>query len=233
MELDLTEASVAQLADFYYSSEKTLLRANMVMSQDGHFVDEFGSSRGLSSQLDLKVLLTLRALSDAVLVGGKTVRTENYQTPRLRGEYTLLNSVAPKLVVLSKSLDFDLASRLFANSDNPPIFITEESKSDSWQSNYLRLKTAAEIVPLPVPLNLSNVLDYLHSNGLRQILSEGGPEVLEQLIGEDLVNELDITISPTKMGGPAEQTKVHHAIANWPNRVSAKLGSHRVFRIKR
>ncbi len=64
MELDLTDASVAELANFYFTTAKRHLRANMVMSQDGHFIDEHGSSRGLSSPLDLKALLTLRAISD-------------------------------------------------------------------------------------------------------------------------------------------------------------------------
>ncbi len=233
MELDLTDASVAELANFYSTTAKHHLRANMVMSQDSHFLDEHGSSRGLSSPLDLKVLLTLRAISDAVLVGANTVRKEDYQTPRLKGEYQDLNKVSPKLVVLSKSLDFDLGSRLFANRDNPPIFITEQNETENWSQNRLRLTSISAVIALPSPLNLHTVVTYLHKTGLFRIVSEGGPEVLEQLITEDLVDELDITISPRIIGYPASKTAVHSAIENWPNRVTAKLGSHRVLRIKR
>ena len=233
MELDLTDASVAELANFYSTTAKHHLRANMVMSQDGHFFDEHGSSRGLSSPLDLKVLLTLRAISDAVLVGANTVRKEDYQTPRLKGEYQDLNKVSPKLVVLSKSLDFDLGSRLFANRDNPPIFITEQNETENWSQNRLRLTSVSEVIALPGPLNVHSVVTHLHKTGLSKIVSEGGPDVLEQLIKEDLVDELDITISPRIIGYPASKTAVHNAIENWPNRVAAKLGSHRVLRIKR
>jgi riboflavin biosynthesis pyrimidine reductase len=99
MQLDLTRSSVKDIASFYSPYPDTYLRANMVMSSDGHFVDEFGSPKQFSSDLDLKVLLTLRAISDCVLVGGKTVRSDNYRPPVLAGEFKDLSSRDRKSVV--------------------------------------------------------------------------------------------------------------------------------------
>lgn len=232
MERDLTNATVEQIADFYSLDEPVWLRANMVISADGHFVDANGSSRGLSGPLDLKVLLTLRAISDAVLVGASTVRIENYQTPRLVGDFNNLNNKPARLVILSKSLDFDLSSRLFMNQENQPIMVTQESPDQRWLANLDRLSSMAQIVVMPDLLSMKAVISHLNKIGLHKIVSEGGPQVLSELLAENLVDELDITKSPIFVGHQAKRTNIHDAIDNWPNRLGAKLGSHHLWRIK-
>ncbi len=47
----------------------------------------------------------------------------------------------------------------------------------------------------PAPL-----LAELERRGLRRIVCEGGPSLLEPLVGADLLDEADITISPTFAG---------------------------------
>lgn len=205
----------------------------MVISADGHFEDTTGSSRGLSSPLDLKVLLTLRALSDAILVGATTIRKENYQTPKLRGEFTQLNTVAPKLVILSRTLEFDLTTRLFTNPENKPIFVSSPQDDTYWQLNYQQLSKLANVILVDKYFSLTEVVTHLRNLGMQKITSEGGLKTLVELMQEDLVDELDITMSPISLGHPAARTVVHDAINTWPNRVSAKIGQHRIWRIKR
>ena len=60
-----------------------LVRANIVQGGSGQFVDESGSSRGISNALDLERLLALRALSDVVVTDGETARKEQYRVPRV------------------------------------------------------------------------------------------------------------------------------------------------------
>ena len=43
----------------------------------------------------------------------------------------------------------------------------------------------------------------LRRRGLRRILCEGGPTLLEELIARDLVDEMCLTISPTLAAAPA------------------------------
>lgn len=236
MELDLTDATVAQIASFY-QSPRCWLRANMVISKDGNFTDLFGSTKSLTSALDLKVLLTLRAISDAVFVGGQTVRIDNYRPPLLAGEFLELNNKSPKLIVMSRSLNFDLNTRLFSRIENSPIFITEEvHESDSnypcWRENREKLNGLSEVIVFPAPINLIKVLEYLRKLGLNKIVCEGGPELIIQLLDLNLVDELDITQSPIDIGALVRKSTIHNAIDKWPNRVSAKLGTHQIFRIK-
>jgi riboflavin biosynthesis pyrimidine reductase len=58
------------------------VRANLVQGRAAIFVDENGSSRGLSNPFDLERLLALRQLSDVVVTDGETARLEKYTVPR-------------------------------------------------------------------------------------------------------------------------------------------------------
>lgn len=58
------------------------VRANLVQGPGGVFVDEVGSSRGISNRLDLDRLLALRELCDVLVTDGETARLENYRVPK-------------------------------------------------------------------------------------------------------------------------------------------------------
>lgn len=57
------------------------VRLNMIVGANGEFVDVNGSSRGLSNELDRKLIGHLRRRSDVVVTGGNTARTEQYRVP--------------------------------------------------------------------------------------------------------------------------------------------------------
>jgi riboflavin biosynthesis pyrimidine reductase len=63
--------------DFY--QPKAGIVANFVVSSDGKWQDERGSSRGISNELDRELLVHLRGHYRAVLVGGNTARRESYK----------------------------------------------------------------------------------------------------------------------------------------------------------
>lgn len=57
------------------------VRANLVQDNLGSFVDETGSSRGISNGQDLALLKHLRSLADVVVTDGETARLEKYKVP--------------------------------------------------------------------------------------------------------------------------------------------------------
>lgn len=57
------------------------VRLNMVVSGNSGFIDETGSSRGISNELDRKLIGHLRRRSDVVVTGGNTARVEQYRVP--------------------------------------------------------------------------------------------------------------------------------------------------------
>jgi riboflavin biosynthesis pyrimidine reductase len=68
------------LDDVYLAAPR--VRANLVQGGAGEFVDETGSSRGISNAVDLERLLQLRELCDVVVTDGETARRELYRVPR-------------------------------------------------------------------------------------------------------------------------------------------------------
>lgn len=57
------------------------VRLNMVVDSVGSFVDSSGSSRGISNDLDRKLIGHLRRQSDVIVTGGNTARVEQYRVP--------------------------------------------------------------------------------------------------------------------------------------------------------
>jgi len=200
--LDLKLASLPEIAAHYATDQQAWVRANMIVSQDGHFVGASDSSRDLTSESDLKLLLLLRALSDVVLVGANTARLENYRQPKARAEYGFLERKPPRLAVISSSLDFALTSPLFTGGMESTIIINVGSVAPSTE-----LSEIAQIVYVPAnegtdSLNFATrLISQLAELGLKKVTCEGGPSLLAQLLKAEVVDEYDLAISPVVVGG--------------------------------
>ena len=196
--MDLQLASLPEIAAYYDSAQEHWVRANMIISQDKHFVGPSDSSRDLTSESDLKLLLLLRALSDVVLVGANTARMENYRQPKTREEFTFLNRKPPRLAVVSSSLDFVLSAPLFHGGQEKTIVINVGGKTPS-----AALKEIAEVIDVPSASSsfVPDLIAALSELSLRKITCEGGPSLLTQLLEADAVDEYDLTVSPVTVGG--------------------------------
>ena len=182
------------------------LRANMITTVDGAAADARGTSRGLSGPADRRLLVTLRGLSDVILVGAATARGEAYKRSRPRPEIVRWRtahglSPAPRLAIVSSSLDFDYRSELFQADDGPvPIVVTTAD------APVLRLATVRELVDVIEAgvgtVDLGAAVAALAERGLMRILCEGGPTLLGQLVDAGLVDELCVTVSPVLAARP-------------------------------
>ena len=197
--LDLQLASLAEIATHYESKEQNWVRANMIISQDGHFVGPSDSSRDLANEADLKLLLLLRALSDAVLVGANTARVESYRQPKQRPEFEFLNRPAPRLVIVSASLDFDLTSNLFHGGAYRTLVVNAGDNVPSQE-----LLDSADVVSVKNDQDFATTLiTTLKTLDLPKVTCEGGPSLLAQLLKAQVVDEYDLTVSPVIVGGTA------------------------------
>src|SRR5213082_3504845 len=109
-----------ELRTAYAVDAERHVRANFVASADGSVSLE-GKSGTLGNAADREVFQLLRALSDVVLVGAGTARVENY------GGAREVDGRIPPIAVVSRSLDFDPAARLFTDTQVRPIILTCES----------------------------------------------------------------------------------------------------------
>jgi riboflavin-specific deaminase-like protein len=189
------------------------LRVNFVTSVDGAVTADDGFSAGISDEADKRVFGLLRMTCDALMVGAGTLRHEGYGAMRLgerredwRVEHGLPEN--PLLVIVSRSLDLDPASSVFTEAPVRPMIVTSASSPPGRRT---ALAEVAHVLALgDDEVDLRGGLDVLRNLGFNQILCEGGPQLLGALTAADLVDELDLTVSPLLVGpGPGRITAGH------------------------
>jgi riboflavin-specific deaminase-like protein len=176
---------------------------NMVASVDGATAVE-GRSSGLGDDDDLAMFKALRAVPDVILVGAGTARAEDYGPVRL-DEQRLERRRAhgkeglPRLAVVTGRLDLDPEARLFSDSENPTLVITGPEAD---QERRRALAEVAEVVVLE-ELSVEGVVEHLGKSEV--ILCEGGPGLNSQLAAARLIDEVNLTVAPTMVGGVSKR----------------------------
>ena len=183
---------------------------NMIATLDGRAAAE-GSTRGLGGPADLEMLLELRVLADAVMVGSGTLRAEGYgqlmRRPERRARRLAAGLVAdPPAVLISRDLDLPWTAPLFAAAGQPVLIYTRAGETTPPDT-----AAAVEVVALEA-LQARAVLADLRRRGIAVLLCEGGPTLNAWLLADNAVDELFLTLTsvltgddrePTILGGPA------------------------------
>ena len=174
------------------------LRANFVASVDG--AAALGGRVGaLTGPADQRLLVLLRSLCDVLLVGAGTVRAEGYGPVRAVPALADVRRAAgqqpaPRLAVLTRTIELDLGSSAFTEAAERPIIVTTAT------ADLGRVHAAEAVADVLVAgertVDLRLARRLLVEQGMPRILSEGGPRVLAELYAADLVDELDLAISP-------------------------------------
>jgi riboflavin biosynthesis pyrimidine reductase len=157
--------------------ERPWLGVCMVASIDGSTVID-ANSRALSSKTDQEVLLTLRDIADVLIVGAATVRIEGYGPPRKKGQ---------RVGVVSRRGNVDATSQLFTSG-----------------AGFLILPVDAP--PTPIDSVRAGVGEVDFAGALAQIdadfvQAEGGALLNGALSAADVIDEMNLTISPQLAGG--------------------------------
>lgn len=151
----------------------------MVMSVDGSTVVD-GKSRALSGPADLDVLVGLRSLADVIVVGAGTIRQEEYATPSKPGQ---------TIGVVTRTGKLDLETDLF-RSGAGFLILPEETPVSNPAVRCVRAgKGSVDLVA--AMKQLSGTFVQL----------EGGATLNASMFAADLVDEINITISPLVVGG--------------------------------
>jgi riboflavin biosynthesis pyrimidine reductase len=187
--------------------------ANFVGSIDGIVAIEQGkaASGGIISgrnPADRFVMGLLRAFADAVLVGAGTVRAEGGRAlwtsefifPDAAGAFRELRErlgrdVSPRLVIVTSSGDLDPADRALQAG---ALVLTTRAAAASLQG---KLPGATEVRAIAdAHIEPKEILDVMRAEGLRTILTEGGPRLFGQLVQVNHVDQLFLTVSPSLVG---------------------------------
>jgi riboflavin biosynthesis pyrimidine reductase len=193
----------AGLVEAYRPPAGRSLRMNFVVSLDGAVTVD-GRSGGLGSPGDQRIFDLLRALADAVLVGHGTAAAEGYRpikadsrVGRLRA--SLGRPATAPIAVVSRRASLDPRTRLVTNAVSPTFLITCES-ADADRRAALAAAGAVVLVCGEDDVDLRLALDRLAELGHEQVLSEGGPALLRAALAAGVVDELDLSISPSLVG---------------------------------
>ncbi|MDJ0380267.1 pyrimidine reductase family protein [Streptomyces sp. G-G2] len=205
--------SLDELADAYaypsLAGGAHWLRANMVSSLDGAGQHD-GRSQPLSSETDMRIFGTLRALADVVVVGAETVRQEGYRPARAREEFAARRAAAgqgpaPVIAVVTASLDLDFSLPLFTAPLVPTLVLTGAAA----RADGVAAATAAgaEVVFAGegAGVDPARAVRALAERGLRRQLTEGGPRLLGQFVAAGVLDELCLTLSPLLAAGDAQR----------------------------
>jgi riboflavin biosynthesis pyrimidine reductase len=182
-------------------ADRPFVFVNMIESVDAR-AQVNGRAAELGEDADLEMLLELRTLADAVLIGPGTVRAEGYarlvgSEERRAYRVSLGLPEDPAAVLLSRNLDIPWHAGLFEAPEQPVLVYTGAGAEGEVPD------TAApvELVRLDDPTPEVMLAD-LRRRGIAALLCEGGPTLNSALLEARVVDELFLTIAPVITGDP-------------------------------
>ena len=187
--------------------DRPWLRMNVISSIDGAATRD-GRSGGLGDDADRRLFDLLRWEADAVLVGAGTARTEGYGAMRLSAravDWRVARALSPqpRLVLVSRRLDLDPGSPLFADAPVRPLICTVPGAPAERRE---RLAAVADVIVTGgAGVDPLSVRRELLARGIRHVHAEGGPSVFASFLDAGAVDALHLTLAPMLQNGAARR----------------------------
>ncbi|MEV0058324.1 dihydrofolate reductase family protein [Nocardia sp. NPDC050718] len=177
---------------------------SVAASLDGYIDDASAQRLLLSNSADFDRVDQIRAESDAILIGARTLRTDN---PRL-----LVNSAVrradrvtagkpeyPVKITVTASGELDPELRFWHTGGDKLVYTTDTGAARLGD----RLAGLADVVALGRELALAALLDDLGARGIGRLMVEGGTGMHTGFLAADLADEIRLAIAPILVGDPA------------------------------
>jgi len=182
----------------WISEKKPFVLLKMAMTLDGKIATKEGQSQWITGADARGRVQHLRQWSDAIVVGGETVRRDK---PSLTVRNVDDWPCQPKRVVVSRSLSVDDAVELMAEGNEPMVFAP--SNNSEWDEMLLELG----------------------SQDVMGVLIEGGGELAASALEAGVVDKVEFHIAPKILGGRGSRTVIG---GTNPSNLSEALGLERV-----
>lgn len=168
------------------------------MSADGYIDDSTSRRLILSDAADLDRVDAIRAGSDAILVGARTVRQDDpalrvRSAARREGRLRRGLPASPVRVTLTAGGGLDPAARFFAADGIDKLVYAPGAVAGRLRE---RLGPAATVIGGGDPLSLAGMLADLAGRGIGRLMVEGGATVLGQFLAAGLADEFQLAIAP-------------------------------------
>ena len=209
---------------------------NMAMTADGKTASPDGRIASFGSRRDLNHLYELRATSDAVMTGARTLNSHpvtlgsgGTRFVRLRQRAGLREQSLRILVSGAGSLSPN--AEIFRAPGAPILLITTQTCSKTWLDQMVPQVSA-------VWQAAGNTIDWLpclawmrERWGIQRLLCEGGAALTGSLFQANLVDELHLTLCPKLLGGRDSAT-IADSPARTPMTQARSLKLHQIRRYK-
>jgi riboflavin biosynthesis pyrimidine reductase len=187
------------------AAEQIWVRANFISTLDGAAAGDDGRSGSINTGTDRDVFGLLRSLSDVILVGAGTARTEGYRRATIRAPWLDLRQGRPPhptMAVVSRSCDVPPGLSQ-ARKDSGEIVLITCARAGAEVIEIARSTLGEDhvIVEGDASVDLTGAINALAVRGLRRVLCEGGPHLMRDLTASGHLDELCLTIAPTLVAG--------------------------------
>jgi riboflavin-specific deaminase-like protein len=175
--------------------------SNNAISLDGRINTVEGRFTQIGSPQDHARMSRLRAQADAVLVGGATYRLWPHPAVPDAADATHALEPRPWNVVVSRSMALPYKASetdFVTHAQTRPLFLTHASAVPA----DLLAEHAAYNGPEP-NLPVTWILQTLRDRGIKSLLIEAGGDLLFQFLAANAIDEINLTLCPLVIGGPA------------------------------
>lgn len=186
--LDVNEALLHRAV-----SGKPLGILKYAMTLDGKIATSTGHSAWVTAPTSRARVFETRSRSDAVIVGGQTVRRDN---PRLTTRQE--SGHAPVRIVMSRTLDLPPDANLWDVSSAPTIVMTQRGARRDFQAHLLA--RGVEVVQFDF-LTPHAVAAYCSERGFLQCLWECGGTLAAPAIAGGVIHKCLAFVAPKLIGG--------------------------------
>lgn len=163
------------------------------MTLDGKIAASTGHAAWVSSKMSRKHVFETRSRSDAIVVGGNTVRRDNPRlTTRQEGGHL------PIRIVMSRTLNLPEDANLWDVSTTQTIVATQRGARRDFQRR-LTLK-GVEVVEFDI-LTPRAVMDYCYDRGFLSVLWECGGALSAPAIAFGVIHKVIAFVAPKIIGG--------------------------------
>ncbi len=173
---------------------------SVAISGDGYMDDRTDQRLVISSKEDWDEVYALRALSDAILVGAQTVRSDNpslvIRSEKLRQE-RIQRGQSPDIVkvTISSSGELDPTSKFFTEGAGEKVVFCDSDRAD-------HLADVAHVIRLD-KISPASIITELERMGIERLFVEGGAQVIDMFMQQGMVDTLRIARNPQiEVGDP-------------------------------
>ncbi|THU49260.1 hypothetical protein C4D60_Mb06t07680 [Musa balbisiana] len=163
------------------------------MTLDGKIATMSGHASWISSKVSRGRVFELRGRSDAIVVGGNTVRRDDPQLTARHG-----GGHVPVRIVMSRTLNLPDEAKLWNVTEAYTIVTTQRGARRDLQKKLA--KKGVEVVEFDI-LNSRDVMEYCYDRGYLSVLWECGGALSAPAISSGVIHKVYAFVAPKIIGG--------------------------------